>query len=172
MANYTRRGFIIIGAAGLLSACSTAGIPIKGATTTAELSTATIIAKINETRRLNGKPAWAYSSQLAAAARTQANLMASKDQLSHDLGITLRQRVTNAGYAGAVGENVAGGQRTLEQAIEGWLGSAGHRNTLLSTKFTEFGLAYAHVPAGKKSRYGTYWALIAGGSFDAWRVYQ
>lgn len=172
MAHYTRRGFIVLGAAGLLSACTTTGIPVKGATSPAELSTATIVARINETRRLNGKPAWAYSAQLAAAARTQANLMASKDQLSHDLGISLRQRVTNAGYLGAVGENVAGGQKTLEQAIEGWLASSGHRNTLLSTKFTEFGLAYARVPAGSKSRYGTYWALIAGGSFDAWRVYQ
>ena len=169
---FSRRGFIVLGAMGLLSACTGTGVPIKGATTPGQLSTATIIAKINETRRLNGRKPWAYNPQLASAARTQANLMASKDQLSHDLGQTLRERVTAAGYMGAVGENVAGGHRTIEQAISGWLASPGHRNTLLSEKFTEFGLAYAHVGGGRKSRYGVYWALIAGGSFDAWRATQ
>ncbi|HVX72555.1 MAG TPA: CAP domain-containing protein, partial [Devosia sp.] len=69
---------------------------------------------------------------------------------------------------GAVGENIAGGQQTLQQAIEGWLNSPGHRATLLSDKFTEFGLAVAHVPTGQKSRYGTYWCFIAGGPFSAW----
>ena len=95
--------------------------------------------------------------------------MASKDQLSHDLGVTLRQRVTAAGYDGAVGENVAGGQATLEAAIQGWLNSPKHKDTLLSTRFTEFGLAVAYVGGGRKSRYGVYWAFIAGGSFEAWR---
>jgi uncharacterized protein YkwD len=96
--------------------------------------------------------------------------MANRDKLSHDLGVTLRERVTKAGYEGAVGENVAGGQLTLEEAIQGWMNSPGHRSTLLSDKFTEFGLAVAAVPPGKQSRYGIYWAFIAGGSFDAWRA--
>ena len=33
----------------------------------------------------------------------------------------------------------------------------------------EFGLAVARVPSGHKSRYGTYWAFIAGGPFEAWK---
>lgn len=172
MTDYTRRGFIIVGTAGLLSACTTSGVMIQGAPPVDTFSTAGMVARINEVRRLNGKPAWSHNPKLTTAARSQANLMAAKDQLSHDLGVTLRQRVTNAGYDGAVGENVAAGQKTLDQAIEGWLASSGHRNTLLSTKFTEFGIAVAFAPGGRKSRYGTYWALIAGGSFDAWRVYQ
>ena len=131
--------------------------------------TLTGIAAINGTRAKNGKPPLKYNSKLEAAARSQANLMATKDQLSHNLGVTLRQRVAAAGYDGAVGENVAGGQKSLEQAIQGWLDSPAHRNTLLSTRFTEFGLAVASVGPGRKSRYGTYWAFIAGGSFDAWK---
>ena len=66
-----------------------------------------------------------------------------------------------------LGENLAGGQSTLQQAIDGWLNSSGHRDTLLSTRFVEFGLAAGTVPG--KSRYGTYWAMIAGGPFEAWR---
>ena len=122
-----------------------------------------------EARRINGghKP-MTYNVALEAAARSQANLMASKDTLAHDLGVTLRERVSAAGYDGAVGENIAGGQQSLQQAIEGWLNSPGHRATLLSDKFVEFGLAVAHVAPGRKSRYGTYWCFIAGGPFSAW----
>lgn len=169
MTAFSRRNFVLLGAAALLSGCTAAMVPPARTTAPNELTEATILAAINGARARNGKPPLAYNPRLEAAARSQANLMAQKDTLSHNLGVTLRQRVSNAGYDGAVGENVAGGQRTIEQAIEGWLNSPGHRNTLLSTRFTEFGLATASVAPGKKSRYGTYWAFIAGGSFDAWR---
>jgi uncharacterized protein YkwD len=172
MLSLSRRGFIILGAAGTVSACTGTMPAIKFADESPEaLSVDQITAAINAVRRANGQPAWAYNDKLAAAAKSQADLMASKDKLSHDLGVTLRQRVTNAGYDGAVGENVAGGQKTLEAAIAGWMNSPGHRSTLLSPKFVEFGLAVSRVPSGSKSRYGIYWAMIAGGSYDAWRVY-
>jgi uncharacterized protein YkwD len=169
MSSFSRRGFLVLGAAGLLSACSAVGPAPGSVTTPAQLSTASITAAINDVRRANGRPPLSYNPRLEAAARSQAQLMARRDQLSHDLGVTLRQRVTAAGYDGAVGENLAGGQKTLQQAIAGWLDSSSHRDTLLSTRFTEFGLAAASVGDGRKSRYGTYWAMIAGGSFGAWR---
>jgi uncharacterized protein YkwD len=172
MTEFSRRGFIILGAAGVLSACSAtvpAAIP-AGDVRVESLTDEQITAAINAVRRANGQPAWAFNTKLKAAAKFQANLMASKDKLSHDLGYTLRERVTNAGYEGAVGENVAAGHKTLASAIDGWMNSAGHRSTLLSPKFVEFGLAVSTAPG--KSRYGVYWSLIAGGSFDAWRVYE
>jgi uncharacterized protein YkwD len=169
MSSLSRRGFLVLGAAGLLSACSAVGPAPGTATTPAQLSTASITAAINDVRRANGRPPLSYNPRLEAAARSQAQLMARRDRLSHDLGVTLRQRVTAAGYDGAVGENLAGGQQTLQQAIAGWLKSSGHRDTLLSTRFTEFGLAAASVGDGRTSRYGTYWAMIAGGSFEPWR---
>lgn len=168
----TRRAFIIVGAGASLSACASFGLGTNvpaGTTTPAELNQASILAAINEARRINGghKPL-AYNVALETAARSQATLMASKDQLAHNLGVTLRERVSAAGYHGAVGENIAGGQTSLQQAIEGWLNSAGHRATLLSGKFVEFGLAEAQVGAGRKSRYVRYWCFIAGGPFEAW----
>lgn len=165
----TRRAFVVLSAAALLSGCTAVGPAPGVATTPARLSPATITAAINGVRKANGRPPLVYDPRLESAARSQAKLMASKDQLSHDLGVSLRQRVTAAGYDGAVGENVAGGHKTLEQAIQGWLDSPSHRDTLLSTKFTEFGLAVAAVEPGRKSRYGIYWAFIAGGDFAAWR---
>jgi uncharacterized protein YkwD len=167
MTSMTRRGLLAGGSALLLLAACTPSGPI-GSTSQAELSVGRIMEAINGVRRANGREPLSYNHKLAAAARRQADLMAARDTLSHDLGVTLRQRVTDAGYVGAVGENVAGGQKTLEAAIEGWLASPAHRSTLLSSKFTEFGLAAARVGEGRKSRYGTYWAFVAGGDFAAW----
>jgi uncharacterized protein YkwD len=169
MSSLSRRGFILLGIAGALSGCTAIGPGPGAVTSPAQLSTVSITAAINGVRKANGKPPLAYNPKLETAARSQATLMASKDQLSHNLGVTLRQRVTAAGYEGAVGENVAGGQHTLEGAIQGWLDSPKHRETLLSTRFTEFGLAVASVDSAHKSRYGIYWAFIAGGDFAAWR---
>ena len=170
MTALSRRHFVVFGSAALLAGCTASIAPSTSTpTATNQLSQSAIIAAINGTRAKNGKPPLQYNNRLEAAARSQANLMATKDQLSHNLGVTLRQRVAAAGYDGAVGENVAGGQKSLEQAIQGWLDSPAHRNTLLSTRFTEFGLAVASVGPGRKSRYGTYWAFIAGGSFEAWK---
>ncbi|WP_375449877.1 CAP domain-containing protein [uncultured Devosia sp.] len=169
MLDLTRRSFLVLGAATALSACATT-MPLLPASSSAapeSLSREQIIAAINAVRAANGAPPWSYSPQLEAAARSQAGLCAARNVLSHNLGVTLRERVTKAGYAGAVGENLAGGHKTLDSAIQGWMNSPGHRSTLLSHKFTEFGLATARTAKGK-----TYWAMIAGGSFDAWRVYR
>lgn len=165
MPNLSRRAVLAMGAASLLAACSATIPPLPASTsaTPESLSREQIMAGINAVRKANGAPDWTYNPRLESAARSHARLMASKDTLSHDLGITLRERVTEAGYLGAVGENVAKGYKTLPDVIEGWLASNGHRNTLLSPKFTEFGLATARTKSGK-----LYWALIAGGSFQAW----
>lgn len=170
-----RRVLFGLGVALLLSACASTGPSISprsgpAATSVPQLSQGEILAAVNAARQANGghKP-MGYSPALEAACRTQLKLMVEKDQLAHDLGIRLRDRVTAAGYTGAVGENLAGGQSSLGGAIEGWLNSPGHRATLLSDKFVEFGLAVARVPADRKSRYGIYWCFIAGGPYEAWR---
>lgn len=164
MTQISRRHFLVLGAAFALSACA-ATIPVlpKIASTPETMSDDEILTTINAVRAANGAPAWTYNPQLEDAARSQARLMAQRDQLSHDLGTTLRQRVSTAGYRGAVGENLAKGYTSLQGAIEGWLQSPGHRSTLLNAKFTEFGLAAARTSNGK-----LYWALIAGGSFAPW----
>ncbi len=170
MSSLSRRAFLVAGTGLALGACASGGIVPKGATSPQQLSQGSMLTAINAARAANGghRP-MRYNTALETAARTQVRLMVEKDQLAHDVGMKLRERVTAAGYRGAVGENLAGGQQTLEQAIEGWLNSPGHRATLLSDKFVEFGLAVARVPAARKSRYGIYWCFIAGGPFEAWQ---
>jgi uncharacterized protein YkwD len=163
----SRRGFLAFGAAALLTGCSSVGVtvtPADGGITPAELTPAVISNAINGTRKRHHAPALAYSSTLERAARKMASLMAERNQISHTLGGTLRQRVNAVDYHGAVGENLAVGYDTLEGAIEGWLKSPGHRSTLLSAKFSEFGLAAARGPRG------VFWAFIAGGDIAAWRT--
>lgn len=171
MTTLLRCGLLILATVTLLAGCTSVVPPAPGpqsSITPIELTQDGIIAAINSTRAANGKPPLHYNVQLESAARAQANVMAAKDKLSHDVGGSLRQRVTTVGYEGAVGENVAGGQKTLEQAISGWLNSPAHRDTLLSTRFEEFGLAVATVPANRPSMFRTYWAFIAGGPSSAW----
>lgn len=164
MTSYTRRSLLVLGTASALAACaSTVPVLPKGGSSPESLSDDEILVAINAVRKANGASAWAYNDRLEIAARSQARLMAQKDTLSHDLGVTLRERVTAAGYLGAVGENLAKGYPNLQGTIQGWLGSSGHRSTLLSSRFTEFGLATARTSGGK-----VYWAMIAGGSFQAW----
>lgn len=162
----SRRGFLYGSASvltvSLLAACSSY-VPTS-TTNIAQVSRSSALAKINEARAAHGKKPVTYNSKLAKAARTHVNLMASKGELSHTLGGNIRSRVRAAGYVGAVGEILAGGQKTLEKAIEDWLASGSHRGVLLSENFTEFGLA---VTTGK-APYKTYWAAIFGGSTAAW----
>ncbi len=167
MLHHSRRAFLTLGATALLAACASTvpPLPAKMSDRPEDLTRQQIIDAINETRRANGAGPWSYSPALEAAARSQARLMARQDKLSHDLGVTLRERVTEAGYLLAVGENLAKGYKTLPETIGGWLNSQGHRNTLLSPRFREFGLAFARTNSGK-----IYWALIAGGPYEAWRV--
>ena len=168
-----RRALLTLGAGLLLSACASVGPTIAprtaAPTTVPQLTQASIMTSINAARQRNGghKPL-AYSAKLEAACKTQIGLMIQKDELAHDLGMKPRARTNQAGYVGAIGENLAGGQATLEGAIEGWLNSPGHRSTLLNDKFVEFGLAVGAVPAERHSRYGIYWCFIAGGAYAAW----
>jgi len=161
----SRRAFIVLAAGATLSACSPGGkiATPEGGTPPGALTQSVILAAINKTRRQHGVAPLTYSTALEDAARTQVNVMASRDTLSHTVGGNLKVRMETAGYRGAVGENLANGHKTLESAIVGWLNSPGHRRTLLSPRFSEFGLAAARARGGK-----VYWAFLAGGSFEAW----
>jgi len=157
-----RRAFLVAGlsAAGL-AGCSSF-VP-DGATSPAGATRDVVLAKINEVRAANSVKPLHYDTRLEVAARRQAELMAKYDKIAHELGPSLRERVSAAGYHEAVGENLAGGQKTLEAAIEGWLKSPSHRRTMLHPYFTEFGFAVVTRP---NSKWKVYWATVYGGETD------
>ncbi|MGN6099571.1 MAG: CAP domain-containing protein [Devosia sp.] len=162
MLTLTRRGFIVLGAAAGLSACG----PEAPTTVTPAVSVtpAEIVAEINKIRAQNGSHPLKFSQVLAGMARHQALAMVAHDEMSHDFGPGqgLRDRADLAGYHGPIGENVAAGQTTLEEALQAWLNSPGHRYTLLSDMWTTVGMV---VVSGKPgSRYGVFWAADFGTS--------
>jgi uncharacterized YkwD family protein len=55
----------------------------------------------------------------------------------------------------AAGENIAAGQKTAEEVMDGWMNSEGHRANILNPDFTHIGIGY--VQGGD---YGTYWTQL------------
>ena len=158
-----RRTFVVSAfAAAGLAGCSSF-VP-EGVTSPAASSREVVLKKLNEVRAANWVKPLSYNLKLEAAAQRQAELMATQDKIAHELGETLRERVSAAGYHEAVGENLAGGQKTLEGAIEGWLNSPSHRGTMLNPLFTEVGFAVVTKP---DTKWKVFWATIYGGEADA-----
>ncbi|MDK1472166.1 CAP domain-containing protein [Streptomyces sp. 549] len=82
-------------------------------------------------------------ARLTSAAQKHTDLMARSGVLSHtgSDGSTLSSRVKAAGYPfSAVGENIARGQRTPEQVMDGWMRSPGHRANILNCNFRDIGI--------------------------------
>ena len=48
------------------------------------------------------------------------------------------------------GENIAVGQTTPAQVVEGWMNSPGHRANILNPNFTKLGVGYAKTNTGYK----------------------
>ena len=113
-------------------------------------------------KRFEAAPALTLSDALQRAALVQASDMAARSALSHigGDGSTPAERATRAGYRWRfIGENIASGQATPEQVVTEWLDSPHHCANLMSTDFTDMGVAWAADP---KSKGGIYWAQVFG----------
>lgn len=107
-------------------------------------------------------PPLKLASKLTSAAREHSKDMARHSELEHEGtdGSTPFERVTRKGYVWrTVGENIAAGPTTAEEAMEGWLASPGHCENLMDPRFTETGIAYV-VDADSES--GVYWTQVFG----------
>ncbi len=88
-----------------------------------------------------------------------ARVMGEHDTIKHGIGGSLPRRVSAAGYDwGYAAENLAASFSTIEEAMQGWKNSPGHRKNLLSPYATEIGIAAVATPAGSDHR--NYWALV------------
>jgi uncharacterized protein YkwD len=134
------------------------------------LSAPAILAQVNAARArgatcgprggLAPSAALRWSDTLQGLALRQALWMADFGRLVHAGrdGETLSQRAAAAGYDYArIGENLAHGQASLGQALEGWTVSEGHCVNLYDSGVTE--MALACVP-GRDGR--VFWVLILG----------
>ncbi|WP_189073322.1 CAP domain-containing protein [Deinococcus sedimenti] len=108
-------------------------------------------------------PALTWNAQLAQAAQGHAADMAAQNYFSHTSkdGRTFSQRIVNAGYSTyrTIGENIAAGQTTPQQVVDGWLKSEGHCRNIMNPNFKELGVGYAYTTT---STYKHYWVQDFG----------
>ena len=104
---------------------------------------------------------------LAPTALERAAAEHSQDMANHNYmdhtgrdGSTPADRVTRTGYKWrAIGENLASGVLTPEDAVNGWVGSPHHCENLMSARFTQMSVAYA---VNASSNGGIYWTQLFG----------
>ncbi len=120
----------------------------------------------NEFRAQNNLPGLTLNAELNATAQNHSADMANKDYFSHTgkNGSKPWDRAKLIGYeARAMGENIAAGQTTPEQVVQGWINSPGHRANLLNASFTELGVGYYFLANDTGStNYNTYWTQVFG----------
>jgi uncharacterized protein YkwD len=90
-------------------------------------------------------------------AEAQAQAMASRDKLDHDVLRTFQERLKQGYRARTAAENVSAGYHTLAEAFSGWRDSPPHRANMLLSGATRMGIATAYSP---KSKFKVFWALI------------
>lgn len=99
----------------------------------------------NQERAKKGLKPLKANSELNYVADKYAQEMAERGVLSHTGpdGSQAWDRAKEVGYeALTMAENIAAGQRTPEQVVQGWMNSSGHRANILNPDYTEIGVGY------------------------------
>lgn len=118
---------------------------------------------INNYRRDHDAGKLALNDALGAAAEHHSADMAKKDYFKHNLsnGDSAEENIRRFGYTNYshVGENIAAGFASANDAFDAWKTSAGHDRNMRSRNFTEIGIGRAQ---DKSSKYGWYWTTTFG----------
>jgi len=111
-----------------------------------------VVKLTNAERTKAGLAPFKTDDKLMAAAREKSQDMQSKNYFSHTsptFGSPFdRMKALGITYKSA-GENIAQGQRTPQEVVQGWMNSPGHRANILNEKFTHIGVGYV--------KSGNYW---------------
>ncbi|MDH6456200.1 MULTISPECIES: CAP domain-containing protein [unclassified Streptomyces] len=119
-----------------------------------------VVGLTNRERAGAGLRPLAVDPLLARAAQAYSTDMAVRAFYSHTSpeGTQPWDRAAAAGCdRRSIGENIACGQRSAAEVVEGWMNSPGHRANILKPAFTHIGIGFAGGgPAG------TYWTQMFG----------
>ena len=151
----------LAGALALASACTRVVTPARADPSAARVATTTneageeIVVRTNAERKQLGLTALARNAALMTAAQLQANQMAALNRMAHELPgaayPSLGSRLDAVGYRmRASGENVAEGYPSAAAVVAGWMTSPGHRDNIVSTRFSEMGAGVAIAKNGRK----------------------
>src|ERR1700726_1426171 len=120
---------------------------------------------ISSYRVQHGEGRVVMDSTLTRIAHQQAEAMAAKDKLDHDVlgGFTSRVHAPGGGRAA---ENIAYGYESFPKTLNQWIDSAGHRRNLLLHGASRVGVASAKSATTGR----TYWAMEIAGDYERPRL--
>jgi uncharacterized protein YkwD len=128
------------------------------ASANAKLDAAMAARMISGYRSNNGLSSVTIDPQLMKLAEAQAQAMATRDKLDHNVIRGFTERLRSSGYDARIGaENIGAGYHTLAEAFSGWRDSPGHRKNMLLPGATHIGIAAVYSP---RSKYKVFWALV------------
>ncbi|MFJ4720237.1 CAP domain-containing protein [Streptomyces luteogriseus] len=122
---------------------------------------AAVIDLTNRERTRHGLPPLSANPLLTTAAQAHSADMVARAFYAHTApdGSRPWDRAAAAGSTRrSVGENIACGQRSPADVVEGWMNSPGHRANILTPGFTHIGIGFAGG-----GRAGMYWTQLFGG---------
>ncbi|GAB7387824.1 SafA/ExsA family spore coat assembly protein [Bacillaceae bacterium] len=105
-----------------------------------------VIQLVNQERAKRGLPALQANAELSRVARIKSQDMRDRGYFSHTsptYGSPFQMLKAFGISYRAAGENIAAGQPTPAQVVQGWMKSPGHRQNILNPNFTEIGVGYA-----------------------------
>lgn len=152
-----------------LSACTIQSTPKPRSSTSNEM-----LNLINQARSqarqcgsvyFQAAPSLRWNDALARAAQKHAQDMADNNYFEHNSrnGRSAFDRMKAEGYRYmSAAENIAQGNRNAQEAVNGWLKSAGHCANIMNPKFREVGMAVAHNNAMYVSTPRIYWVQNFG----------
>jgi uncharacterized protein YkwD len=113
-------------------------------------------------RRMPPAPPLRWNGNLQAAATGHSQDMARRNYFDHRSpeGRTVSERVRARHYPWKwVGENLAGGDRNIASAVQGWIDSPSHCENMMNPRFVDVAVACVGNP---RSQWGTYWTMVLG----------
>lgn len=110
---------------------------------------AQVVKLVNEERAKAGLSPLTLQANVTGAADARVRELEASFSHTRPNGSHFSTALTEAGvqYRGA-GENIAYGQKTPEQVMQGWMNSAGHRANILNASFTSIGVGHYRSAAG------------------------
>lgn len=117
--------------------------PDQGTDTENQSFAMRVIELVNQERAKEGLPALVYDAGIEKAALVRAKETEKSFSHTRPDGKSFSTALTEAGvtFRGA-GENIAYGQRTPEQVMEGWMNSPGHRANIMNKDYKKIGVGY------------------------------
>jgi uncharacterized protein YkwD len=125
---------------------------------------AAMLEQVNAARRKAGAPPLHANPLLDKAAQKHAEDMLARGYFAHESpgGGTVRERAKEAGYDWReIGENIAEGQLTVGDVMNGWMKSPGHRSNILNPGFSELGTGLV-AAKGKDGQHRVLWVQVFG----------